>query len=596
MRMGAGIILASGLAMAMGSCSPAQSNHTNSPQKTMCADYNPSDNLYWGDLHVHTAYSMDAFVFGTTSLPSDAFDFAKGNTAQFMPDGTEVKLKRPLDFAAVTDHAEMFGVMHICTEDHHGRWTEYCQKLRNLSGTDAENSLSAFRGFLLPIIAGEKPKPAILCEQEDLDCEMAALERWQNVQTFANNADNPCDFSAFIGYEWSATPGSSHWHRNLIFKGRSVTNGLVDYVKYPQPERMWAELEAQCRPEDGCEVLAIPHNTNLSEGGGFDVENAGMANRRLRAKYERLIEITQSKGTSECLNENWDDYDADCGFETYLLPQTRKALKENPDSRKTFNRSFARNILSRGLVSYKDSGGEINPLQLGIIGSTDNHTASPGLVEEAFWRGDAWGGGDSFRPRWLSRLDYSPGGLVAVWAKENTRETIFDALKARHAYATSGTRISLRFAVQKDDREGLSCEQSINTGVPMGSTIKKLSTDQPIFTVQANQDIAPLSRIQIVKGTLKSDKIHEKVFTVHENPAGFSQNCAIWLDPEFDPEQPAYWYIRVEEVPTPRWSKLVCQDLGSCAKIPDANRMIKERAWSSPIWYLPVIDDANDGR
>lgn len=588
MKIGFGIALF--FALSCASCHPVSSGGAAKISNAKCVDFNPEYNLYWGDLHVHTAYSMDAYAFGTTSKPSDAFAFAKGQPTQYLSDTDPVTLNRPLDFAAVTDHAETFGVMHICTEAHHQNNSEYCQKLRSLSGTDPEKSQEMFRDFLLPVIAGETPKPSILCAQKGIDCDAAALRQWGNIQSFANEADTPCDFSAFIGYEWSATPGSAHWHRNLIFKGKSVTKGLVDYVTYPTPEQMWAELETQCRPEEQCDVLAIPHNTNLSEGGGFDVENAAGIDIRRRAKYERLIEITQSKGTSECLNENWDDYGSDCGFETFLLPKTKAALAGDPSRRVDFNQSFTRNILSRGLQYYRENDGDINPLQLGIIGSTDNHTATPGLVEEAFWRGDAWGGGDQFRPRWLARGDYNPGGLVAVWSPQNTRGDVFGALKSRRAYATSGTRIFMRFSSLKNDASSLSCEDQVKNGSPMGSTIKQFVSDKPKFVIQARQDIAPLARVQIVKGTLKSGKISEQVIAVRIQDEGFSNACETWADPDFDPKEPAYWYVRVEEVETPRWSKMVCEDLERCADFPKEDRMIRERAWSSPIWYLPNFD------
>ena len=568
-------------------CGQENPQNTAESKVSNCADYDEANNLYWGDLHVHTTYSMDAYIFGTKASPTDTFNFAKGVTEQRMPDGTPVKLERPLDFMAITDHAETFGLMHICTEpDHAGFQSEYCTELRSLSGTDARSSVSAFRKLFAPISRG---KQAPLCSEEDLDCEMAAIDRWKNVQMAANAADKPCGFTAFLGYEWSATPNDAHWHRNIIFKSDAATEGLVDFLRYSTPERMWLELENQCKPENGCNVLAIPHNTNLSEGGGFDVENATTEELRRRERYERLIEITQHKGTSECLNENWDDRNSDCGFEMALSSNMVKEIGENPAIREKYNRSFARNILGRGLQSYAENDQAVNPLQIGFIGSTDNHSATPGLTEEAFWKGDSFGGGDSQRPRWLAGPgpNFSPGGLVGVWAKQNTRADIFESLESRHAYATSGTRISLQFAAANLDGDAKTCEAKLNSGSPMGSSLAKKQMEAPEFVFKATQDLVPLERVQIVKGRLKSGQIHEEVLTVKDVDEGFNEACESWSDPDFDPNAPAYWYIRILEVPTPRWSKLLCEDLGNCSENPDIDIMIRERAWSSPIWYLP---------
>lgn len=552
-----------------------------------CPDANPSLNLYWGDLHVHSAYSMDAFAFGTKARPDEAFRFAKGEVAQTLPDGTQVKISRPLDFAAVTDHAETFDVMHLCTESDHGASYEYCQQLLALGGSDLKKSLTAFREFLLPVIAGDTPKPPALCSESGIDCQQAALEQWHNVQRHAHEANQACTFSAFVGFEWSATPNSAHWHRNVIFKDENVSREAIDYVRHSSPDALWTALEKQCKIGDGCEAIAIPHNTNLSEGGGFDVENRDQAMLFRRAKYERLIELFQSKGNSECLAENWDDPNSDCGFEAYLLGQTQKKLEDDPKSLGAFNRSFTRNILSRGLQSYAQSGDtKLNPLQLGIIGSTDNHTATPGLVDEQDWKGDAWGAGDVNKNRRLQRMEYNPGGLVAVWAEENTRARIFDALKNRHVYGTSGTRIRLKFSGQNDGQRNELCQGVRGSAVPMGGSLRS-SDHTPEFAIEVARDVAPIARIEIVKGRVSAGQINESVTTIFDAPEGVDQQCVTWVDPDFDPKAPSYWYVRTLEVATPRWSKYVCEDLNVCTEKPEANRLIQERAWSSPIWYLP---------
>ena len=556
-----------------------------------CDDYRAGQlNLYWGDLHVHTAYSMDAYAFGTTRNPGDAYAFARGQELTLPDQSTQLKLQRPLDFAAVTDHAETFDVMYLCTHPSYSK-QPYCKELRAKSGTDDTQSQHVFRSFLLPLIAGDKPQTSPFCDQPGIDCTAASQSQWQRTQRYANEANSECEFTAFIGNEWSATPNNQHWHRNLIYANSSVSEEAIDYLRYPSPAKMWQALEQQCTADKGCDVIAIPHNTNLSEGGGFDVESSDVNQLRLRANYERLIEIHQSKGNSECLAENWDDSDSDCGFEILLPRQGEKRAKNDPAYIAQLNRSYTRNILSRGLIAYKTSGEkQKNPLQLGFIGSTDGHVATPGATDENNWKGDAWAGGDKFKLRQLKRINYNPGGLVAVWSEENTRASLFKSLKRRQTYATSGTRIKLSFSADTDPNANLcSAEYNINQAIPMGSSFTKTGQGKPQFVVIASQDTTPLSSIEIIKGTLKQGKISETVYTLANDTGGFSHTCKAWSDPDFDKSQPAYWYTRVLETPTPRWSKLLCEELGNCDAHAGADLMIQERAWSSPIWYLPEI-------
>ncbi|MGI9294191.1 MAG: DUF3604 domain-containing protein, partial [Pseudomonadales bacterium] len=563
---------------------------THAASNEKCADYREGElNLYWGDLHVHSAYSLDAYAFGTTADPGDAYAFARGQELTLPDKTTRIKLRRPLDFAAITDHAETFDVMYLCTDPNYLQLA-YCKDLRSRSGTDSSDSRYVFKSFLLPLIAGKKPKPSPICDESGIDCSTAAQLQWRRVQQYANQANSPCEFTAFIGNEWSATPNDQHWHRNLIFAGTSVTEDAIDYIRFPSPQRMWNELEKQCKPEQGCDVIAIPHNTNLSEGGGFDVESSPDTQRRLRAKYERLIEIHQSKGNSECLMENWDNSNSDCGFEQFIPASVRERIKSEPKYIDQMNRSYARNILSRGLIAYeKSSDQRVNPLQLGFIGSTDDHVATPGAVDESNWKGDAWGAGDKFKQRRFKRLDYNPGGLVAVWSEENTRKSLFASLKRREVYGTSGTRIKLRFLASiTSDADFCSENANSDQAIAMGGSFTRGGQHPPRFSVIAAQDSVPLSQIEIIKGTVKAGKIIETVYPLHKKDAtGFAHTCRTWSDPDYDPSRPAYWYTRVFEIPTPRWSKALCENLSNCDKHPGADAMIQERAWSSPIWYLP---------
>tara|TARA_R110001592_G_scaffold357416_1_gene660607 strand:- start:183835 stop:185592 length:1758 start_codon:yes stop_codon:yes gene_type:complete len=558
---------------------------------TECEDYRDGQlNLYWGDLHIHTALSLDAYAFGTTADPRDAYAFARGQELTLPDESTRIKLQRPLDFAAVTEHAETFDVMYLCTDPNYLD-LPYCNELVSRAGTKTADSLYVFRNYLLPLISGTTPQTSPICDRAGIDCKAASRAQWRRIQHYANRANSPCDFTAFIGNEWSATPNDQHWHRNMIFAGTSVTEDALDYIRYPTPAKLWQELEKQCRPEEDCDVVVIPHNTNLSEGGGFDVESSPASELQMRAKYERLLEIHQSKGNSECLAENWDDTDSDCGFEKYIPSYISEQQQAAPGFVAAMNRSYARNILTRGLLAYTESGdSKINPLQMGFIGSTDNHVATPGAVDEGDWKGDAWGGGDEYRERRLQRMGYNPGGLVAVWAEQNTRENLFASLKRREVYGTSGTRIKVRFAADTaPDSDPCSAGYNWGKATPMGGTISndRPQTQSPRFTVLAGQDTVPLSQIQIVKGTVQDGTIVETVYPLHASSKGVAHTCQTWSDPDYDASQPAYWYARVFEVPTPRWSKTLCESMENCQQVPGADRMIRERAWSSPIWYLP---------
>jgi len=585
---------------------------------TKCKDTNEEDaNLYWGDLHVHSGYSMDAYAFGTTANPKDAIAFAQGKQAILQDKQTRIKLKRPLDFVAITEHAETFDVMYICSDPTYSS-LPYCQEMRDSSGTNADGSLHVFNEFLLPLVSGkevvatkisknskvDKYPRAPICDEPNIDCDAASLGQWQRIQDYANEANRPCEFTAFIGYEWSATPSNQHWHRNIIFSGESVTKHAIDYLRFPTPEKMWSALDEQCRSENNCEVIAIPHNTNLSEGGGFDVETSEQSQLQQRAKYERLIEIHQSKGNSECLDDNWDDHHSDCGFEQLFPRGGREIASSDPDYVQKLDRSYARNVIGRGLIAYEKSGDQkLNPLQLGFIGSTDTHSATPGATEEDHWHGDAWAGGSKFKQRQLQRIDYNPGGLVAVWANANTRDSLFESLKERRAYATSGTRIRLNFSASDTGKESLcNTDPKPTRLIPMGGAFHKISkhdpsthksTDHqpqvksPLFSIAVNMDTTPLTRIEIIKGTVMGGEVVEKIYPLVSNESGFSATCVNWTDPDYETTQATYWYARVFELATPRWSKILCEELNNCQQHPRADRMIQERAWSSPIWYLP---------
>jgi hypothetical protein len=545
--------------------------------------------LYWGDLHVHTAYSLDAYAFGAIAAPKEAYAFGRGQPLR-LANGETVAIDRPLDFMAVTDHAETYDVMYICTDPLY-RDDAYCRAIR--SGQEPGNARTVFNDYLLPLVSDDPPNPAAVCAEDGVDCVAASAGQWRRTRHAANDANEPCTFTALIGYEWTASPGGRHWHRNVIFRSDKVPGRVADYVRFPEVTALWRELDARCRVEDGCDVLTIPHNINWADGGPtFDVENATRADLAARARYERLAEIHQEKGNSECLPADLTDSGSDCAFER-LTDNAAKNRLTGPedispeDSWRRMRSTYYRGLLARGLAAYASSETGLNPLMLGAIGSTDTHFGTPGLVSEAGYPG-------GIASLWLTEEErlthpnYNPGGLVAVWAQENTRSAIFDALKARSAYATSGPRIKLRFGVT----EGGACESSeVGYETFMGETLRTApaagDAPAPVFTVQAGRDRVPLHAVEIIKGELREEGVVESVHTVATFPEGRDAVCISWQDEGFAADAPAYWYARVLEQPSPRWTKLLCERTDACEKHPEANRDIRERAWSSPIWYQP---------
>jgi hypothetical protein len=540
--------------------------------------------VFWGDLHVHSGYSLDAWGYGTASTPREAYAFAKGERVR-LADGREVSLQRPLDFMAVTDHAEWFNLMYICT-DPLSSDNAYCDILteRNTPQSGSE----VFTNYVLPTITKAQPEPTPLCKEEPELCRSAHLSQWQRVQDQANAANDPCRFTSFVAFEWSATPDYSHNHRNLIFANEHVTADAIDYMRYPTPEKLWRELDHQCRPEDGCEVIAIPHNTNMGDGKSFDIETESPDQLALRAKYETLVEIHQEKGNSECLPA-FGQSDEDCNFEISLTRNSRP-IKTDEYSHAEWEQmrgGYVRRLLLRGLYGYQRSEQrQLNPLQLGLIGSTDNHSSTGGFVDDETWPGTVFGFGDFERS--MSRLAWNPGGLVAVWAPENTRPSIFAALKRREVYATSGPRMRVRLEATASKLECDAVSPVVDT-VSMGGVLDGAKSAH--IRIRAQADQTPLSSVEIVKGWLEGDDLREEVVQIWQSTTGATDLCATWQDPEFDIQQPAFWYARVLQTPTPRWSAYRCQQAGRCDEFPDANRWIRERAWTSPVWYLPEYSE-----
>lgn len=606
-----------------------------------CTDFNPLRNVYFGDLHVHTTYSFDAQVFDVSTTPEQAYRFARGEELKLPPLGSDgegtqtLRLERPLDFAAVTDHSEFIGEVDACTTPgSFGYESETCQAFRQ-GGAVGQTVLG---------ILTAQPNPMRIpdvCGEDGAACLPFAGEVWQRTIDAANDAydrTESCEFTAFIGYEYTANTGVSTLHRNVLFRGDQVPLP-TSYIEQPTAQGLWRELQATCLDAEGdCDVLAIPHNSNESNGNMFFVEYPGAitqederAQAELRGDLEPLMEIYQHKGDSECMNGLSGIAGAPdelCGFEKRPRP-VFEDCGDTPGSGGVaglgcFSQlDFARGALLAGL--QEDARLGINPYRLGFIASTDTHNGAPGSVEEEDFIGHRGSTDDTLDKR-LGPAErragptFSPGGLAAVWAEENTRESIFDALRRREVFGTSGPRITVRLFGAQDFDPDLCADPNMvarayRDGVPMGSVLPASpDADPPTFVVSALKDPgtetrvgADLQRVQIIKGWIAGGEAHQRVFDVAGNPNngasvdldtcqrtgnGAASLCAVWSDPEFDPSQHAFYYARVIENPSCRWNTYSCLGLTGeqrpegCDDL-EVPKTIQERAWTSPIWYRP---------
>lgn len=655
-------ILASGLSGCSGSVdeTAASDAPTETTERGRCLDFNPLGNPYFGDLHVHTTYSLDANTQGTRLEPEAAYRFAKGERLGIQPydaEGNPLRsrqLDRPLDFAAVTDHVELFGEVEICTNpDNLGYNALECQYYR----ADPQNAFIVFNLYALglpdlsrlpvssippfiqlPLIGADGEIPRMpFCGLDGRRCLEAAKTPWADTQVAAEmhyDRSNACGFTTFVGYEWTGSPLSNNLHRNVIFSTDQVPEVPPAYQEFPEPELLWDALAERCKPEDGCEYLTIPHNSNLSAGLMFEPEDrngdpytATVAAKR--RQNEPLVEIYQHKGSSECLNTAGAGMqDELCGFE--IIPYNNMT----GDRFNGFNtgppmpQDYVREALKEGLLQ-EDTIGE-NPFQYGFIGSSDTHIVTPGEVRERDFPGHGGAGKpaiDGVPPGLTDLVEYSPGGLAVVWAEENTRPALFDALQRREVYGTSGNRPIVRFFGGRNLPTDLCsaanfAEQGYANGVPMGATLPAgaTSTEAPRFAVAAMRDphanAEPLQRIQIIKGWVEGGEKRETVYDVAGDPSngasvdlntcatsgpGFGQLCRVWTDPDFDPDERAFYYARVVENPSCRWSHRQCLAAEVDCSDPDGPpegfegccddrypASIQERAWTSPIWYQPA--------
>ncbi len=613
---------------------------TYSEDRVPCYKQDATKKAMFGDLHIHTALSADAFPDGTRTFPADVYKFAKGAPIEIpTPTGETrrtIELDRPLDFAAVTDHAETFGEGYICRTpgEYPGYETKSC-KIFRAGGEKGVREFMSQNAMVAP------HRNESVCGENNADCLEADRRVWRQVIKAAEDANDlsaDCKFTSFIGYEYTRAPNAQHMHRNTIFKNAQVPGRPATHMSHPLTHLLLESFEKECRTDlKHCDVISIPHNSNISGGNTFnpkDMQGFSMATQMVyqsyRNSYDRLAEIVQHKGASECLNRSSDilgDVDELCDIEairqfgeaekaidtTTILPSlkgsnspecTDEYLDPKDNLYKGFclsSRDFARGALLEGMT--QEVATETNPYEFGFIGSTDTHISASGATNEVNWSGhiayetDLEGRlGEADLGR-FNRLISNPGGLAGVYAVENSRDAIFQSMKRREAFATSGPRIEPRFFAGHFDSDICGQEHwlelAYENGTPMGSKIP--AQNQPFqLLLQATADplSEPLEKLQLIKGWL-DDEGHKSTKVIDVVPQDGIGLCSVYEDFDYNPAHPTYYYLRAVEPETPRWSEAQCEATtndnrpkGCDNNMPD---MIREMAWSSPIWLTPNL-------
>lgn len=568
----------------------------------------------FGDLHVHTMYSFDAFIFGTSASPDQAYRFAKGETLRH-PGGFDMTLRRPLDFYGVTDHGIYLGAMRAMTLPDSPLATHpMAETVRGVSGEASR--IAAFRTVVSHLLGGSDAATGY---------DAVSKQAWDDIVAAANRHNDPGNFTAFIGYEYTTRgKASANLHRNVIFSGDRAPALPFSAADSLNPEDLWQWMDQQ--RANGFDALAIPHNSNGSNGEMFSGvrytgEPLDSSYAATRMRNEPLVEIVQIKGQSDTHpllspNDEWADFE--------IMPYRigTRLQSQAPGS-------YAREALGNGLAMAAESG--FNPFRFGFIGSSDTHNASYAGYEDAFWgksgvredepheRGSIPSGTDEtgalqYGDDYYTR--FGAAGLAGVWAEENTRESIFAALRRKETFATSGPRIRVRFFAGFDMPELLSeaaLRKAYANGVPMGGELVATGSASPEFLIwaQAEADGVLLDRVQVVKSYVEDEARKEKIYDAacSSVPGPDPQNhrcadngarvnlrdCSItedagarelrshWQDPDYKPGQRAVYYVRVLQNPTCRWSTWDAIRAGHAPR-DDLPAVIIERAWSSPIW------------
>ena len=602
---------------------------------------NARRNAYFGDLHVHTNYSFDAFAFGTVASPYDAYRFAKGEAIEH-PAGFDVQLRAPLDFYAVTDHAMFLGAVKEAadTTTEFSRY-DHVQGLHNLNAPENQNFDSipdrgvAFTTFLPDTLAkvGDGSIDPDLVNQ-------IAKDAWSDTIRAAETFNDPGNFTTFVAYEFtSSTDDRGNLHRNVIFQGADRLPAMPFSRFHSQnPEGLWDWMDGL--RQNGIEALAIPHNSNGSNGQMFKLVDWASNPvddewARKRIRNEPLVEVTQVKGTSET-HPLLSDADEWADFE--IMPyRVATVLPSEPKG------SYAREALLDGLAMAES--GITNAYQFGLVGATDTHVGASSLDESNFFSKvgllDADGQRRGSVPMTSAQAEvlrsagrvnvqdidgneyvsgayetWSASGLTGVWAEENTREALYAALRRKEVFATSGPRIKIRLFAGYDYEDDDSLEDRYAKGVPMGAELHGADGRAPILVASALRDpgSAALQRLQIIKGWVADGETNEQVYDVacsdggevdpetHRCPdngarvdisdcsitknVGASNLEAVWQDPDHNPQHRAFYYARVLENPTCRWSTWDAVKAGVEPR-PDLKKTLQERAWSSPIWVMP---------
>ena len=573
-----------------------------------------AEHVYFGDLHLHTRYSNDAWSRAETRTPDDSYRFAKGEPLEHIG-GTEIRLKTPLDFLGVSDHAEMLGAFHALAEPGHpDADSEVARQAASMDPDMRQQALMDWARSMRHI----DPNPVLFNRPQEAGI-------WAEIVATADRHYAPGEFTTFAAFEWTAsTPDFGNLHRVVVFEGTEDLPHPYSRVDSIHPEDLWSYLEAQRMR--GVDAIAIPHNANVSNGHMFALTdsfgeplNAHYAARR--TWNEPMLEVTQHKGTSEThpvLSPN-DEF-ADFEIYTRLLSSLAGERYSEPRG------SYVREAYLNGIALQATSG--FNPFRFGLSGASDYHSGVSAIEEDnlSAASGPMSGGTPERRmARPASGMVTGASGLTAAWADENTREAIFAAFRRRETYGTTGTRITVRFfggwdfessLVEAEDRT----VRAYAGGVAMGGVLGDAPSDgvpsgAPTFAVWAAKDARSgnLDRIQIVKGSVRGGVAEERIFDValggedrrtadgvrpvgntvdlatatYDNTIGAATLAAVWEDPEFDPASPAFYYVRVLEIPTPRWT--LHDSVATGIPLPEGvPATLQERAFTSPIWYLPT--------